>query len=307
LCRIASSSRRRQEHRLSFKFCIDKSLCVAKLACYKPAMHRNSYIAFLILLGALSLASCGKDDADKPKPNEPVDKLYNDAMAKLHDHDYKAAVKAFEEVERQHPYSEWAVRSEIMAAYADYKNGQYDEAINSLDHFVKQHPGNPNTPYAFYLKAICYYEQITDVGRDQKITSEAQQALSEVIKRFPDSEYARDASIKYDLTNDHLAGKEMEIGRYYERHQEYLAAINRFRTVVEKFQTTTHTPEALHRLVECYLKLGVKDQAEKYAAVLGYNYPNSSWYKDSYALMNGKPLPAETTPGLLHRLMPLNY
>jgi outer membrane protein assembly factor BamD len=251
------------------------------------------FLVFLALLfGVLTLSACGKgDDKDKEKPPEPVEKLYNDAMGKLNNKEYKDAVKAFEEVERQHPYSEWAVKSEIMAAYANYRNGQYDSAVSSLDRFVKQHPGNRDTPYAYYLKALCYYEQITDVGRDQKITSQAQQALNEVVSRFPDSEYARDAHFKLDLVADHLAGKEMEIGRYYERHLEFLAAINRFRVVVEKYQTTSHTPEALHRLVECYLRLGVVDQARHYASVLGFNYPNSHWYKDSFALMNGKPLP----------------
>ena len=196
------------------------------------------------------------------------------------------------------------MRSEIMVAYANYRDGKYDAAIGGLDRFVKQHPGNRSVAYAFYLKAMCYYEQITDVGRDQKITGQAQQALNEIVKRFPDSEYARDARIKLDLVSDHLAGKEMEIGRYYERRQDYLAAINRFRVVVEKYQTTSHVPEALHRLVECYLKLGVVDQAKRYAAVLGYNYPNSSWYKDSYALMNGEPLPPEGEKKLWQRVLP---
>jgi len=268
-------------------------------------LHSPLRISLLILLAALSLTACGKDDEDKQKPNQPVGKLYNDAFKKLNEGDTKEAIKGFEEVERQHPYSEWAVRAELMVAYANYHHGKYDEAIGALERFVKQHPGNRNTPYAYYLKAICYYEQITDVGRDQRVTSQAQQALSEVMKRFPDSEYAQDARIKFDLTNDHLAGKEMEIGRYYERHQEYLAAINRFRNVVERFQTTSHIPEALERLVECYLKLGVTDQAQRYAAVLGYNYPNSSWYKDSYALMNGQPLPPEPSEhGMIRRMMP---
>jgi len=255
-------------------------------------MTSRSFLYIAVIMSVFCLAACGKgNDKDKEKPPEPAEKLYNDALAKLGEHEYKDAVKAFEEVERQHPYSELATRSEVMAAFANYRNGQYDDAVTTLDRFVRQHPGNPNTPYAYYLKALCYYEQITDVGRDQKITAQAQQALNEVVSRFPDSEYARDARIKLDLVADHLAGKEMEIGRWYERHLEYLAAINRFRTVVEKYQTTSHTPEALHRLVECYLKLGVVDQAKRYAAVLGYNYPDSQWYKDSYALMNGKPLP----------------
>lgn len=262
-------------------------------------------LASALLISALALSACGSKDDDKPKPPQPVDKLYNDALKKLQERDSKEAIKGFEEVERQHPYSEWAVRSELMAAYAHYHLGQYDEAVNALDHYAREHPGSPSTPYALYLKAMCYYEQITDVGRDQKITSQAQQALMDLIARFPDTEYARDARIKLDLTRDHLAGKEMEIGRYYEKREEYLAAINRFRAVVERYQTTTHTPEALHRLVECYLKLGVTEEARKYAAVLGYNYPNSPWYRDSYALMNGKGLPPE--PGAqsgIHRLLP---
>lgn len=271
-------------------------------------MFRMNYRILFCILGLFVLFACSDKKDDKVKPPESVDKLYNDAMKHLKDGDYKEAIKGFEEVERQHSYSPWALRAEIMAAYAAFKNMQYDEAISDLDRFAKQHPNNPNTPYAFYLKAMCYYVQITDVGRDQRITSQAQQALREVVKRFPDSEYARDARIKLDLVSDHLAGKEMEIGRYYEKRMEYLAAINRFRVVVEKFPTTSHVPEALHRLVECYLKLGVTDQAQKYAAVLGYNYPTSSWYKDSYALMNGQPLPPEpgTAKSLMGRLNPFS-
>lgn len=269
----------------------------------------KKYRALLCVFGLSILFACGSDKKEeKEKPPEPVDKLYNDAVKKLKDADYKEAIKGFEEVERQYTYSPWALRAEIMAAYAAFRNLQFDDAIGDLDRFVKQHPNNSNTPYAYYLKAMCYYVQITDVGRDQRITAQAQQALTEVTKRYPDSEYARDARIKLDLVSDHLAGKEMEIGRYYERHQEYLAAINRFRVVVEKYQTTSHVPEALHRLVECYLELGVVDQAKKYAAVLGYNYPSSSWYKDSYALMNGRPLPPEpgTAKGFMDRMLPLN-
>ncbi len=263
------------------------------------------YLIFLFILPLVALSACSKKEETKEKPPQSVEKLYNDAMDKLKDRDYKEAITAFEEVERQHSYSEWALRAEIMASYAAYRNMQYDTAVSNLDRFVKQHPNNNDTAYAFYLKAMCYYVQITDVGRDQRVTTQAQQALTEVVKRFPDTEYARDARIKLDLVSDHLAGKEMEIGRYYQKRQDYLAAINRFRIVVEKYQMTSHTPEALHRLVECYLKLGVTDQAQKYAAVLGYNYPNSSWYKDSYADMNNKPLPPE--PGnknLVDKILP---
>jgi len=269
-------------------------------------MKLSRLLFLTICISSLVLTSCGDKKDDKDKPPEAAEKLYNEGLDQLNARDTKEAIGKFEELQRQHPYSEWAVRSEVMIAYANYRNGQYNNAISALDRFVKQHPNNISTPYAFYLKATCYYEQITDVGRDQKVTTQAQQFLQEVVKRFPDTEYARDAAIKLELVADHLAGKEMEVGRYYERNQDYLSAINRFRIVVEKYQTTSHTPEALHRLVECYLKLGITEQANKYAAVLGYNYPNSGWYKDSYALMNGKPLPPETSEkhGLLSKLNP---
>lgn len=248
-------------------------------------MKRN-LPAFLILL--LVLSACGdKSDDNKPQLAQPLETLYNNARDKLANKEYKEAAKAFNEVDRQYPYSEWAVHAQVMSGYASYRAGDYDTAIATLERYVKLYPGNDSTPYAYYLIALCYYEQIADVSRDQKTTEDALQALREVIRRFPDSEYARDAKIKADLTIDHLAGKEMEIGRYYLKRDDYLASINRFRYVVENYQTTTHTPEALHRLVECYLKLGIGDEAQRYAAVLGHNYPDSVWYKDSYKLMTG--------------------
>jgi len=270
-------------------------------------MRSRYFLPLAVILGLLTLSACGKDDKDKEKPPEAAEKLYNEGLNKLLEKEYKEAVKDFDEIERQHPYSPWAVRGEIMGAYANYRDGKYDDAVSALDRFVKQHPGNSSTPYAYYLKALCYYEQITDVGRDQTITLQAQQALREVVTRFPDSEYARDAKLKLDLTADHLAGKEMEIGRYYERHLEWLAAINRFRAVVENYQTTSHTPEALERLVECYLKLGVVDQAQHYASVLGYNFPGSKWYRDAYALMSGKSLPPQDDKRSWRRWLPLPF
>jgi len=259
----------------------------------------------LIILAIACITACSSKDDKNEKPPEPVEKMYNDALAKLQESDYKEAIKKFEDIERQYSYSPWALRAEIMSAHAAYRDHQYDNAITITERFVKQHPNNINTPYAYYLKAICYYDQITDVGRDQKITDNAKQALKEVISRFPDTEYAHDAKIKLDLVIDHLAGKEMEIGRYYETREEYLAAINRFRIVVEKYQTTTHTAEALHRLVECYLKLGIVHEAQKYAAVLGYNYPGSDWYKATYAIMNGEKLPEpKKDTGFFHKLSP---
>ena len=203
------------------------------------------------------------------------------------------AAKLFEEVQRQHPYSALEPQSEIMAAYSYYRSDKYDDAIGALDHFIQLHPGNKNAAYAYYLKALCYYEQIEDVRRDQKMTEQALDALNEVVNRFPTTAYARDARLKIDLTRDHLAGKEMDIGRYYEDQKLYGAAINRFRTVIEKYQTTSHTPEALERLTECYLALGVNEEAQTAAAVLGYNYPGSTWYQASFDLLKGKNLKPE--------------
>jgi outer membrane protein assembly factor BamD len=181
-----------------------------------------------------------------------------------------------------------------MAAYAHYQVNEYDEAILAAQRFLQLHPGNKDAAYAYYLIGLSYYEQITDVGRDQRTTEDALKSLDELVRRFPDSAYARDARLKIDLTRDHLAGKEMAVGRYYLKRQEYVAAINRFRTVVEKYQTTNHVAEALHRLVECYLSLGVSKEAQAAAAVLGRNYPGSDWYQDSYNLLAGVKLtPAE--------------
>ena len=219
-----------------------------------------------------------------------VEQIYNDAMDQLHAGWYETAAEQFDEVERQYPYSAWATKSQLMAAYAQYLKNKYDEAIIALDRFIELHPGNRDVAYAYYLKALSYYEQISDVGRDQKMTQLALSSLKEVTRRFPKTTYARDARIKVDLTTDHLAGKEMDIGRYYQRKGEYLAAINRFRRIIERYQTTSHTPEALHRLTESYLALGITDEAQMAAAVLGHNFSGSSWYKDSFGLLEGKKL-----------------
>jgi len=199
---------------------------------------------------------------------------------------YKEAMTYFEEVVRQHPYSEWSTRAELMAAYAAYQAQRYDEAVIGLDRFMELHPGNKDIDYALYLKALCYYDQISDVARDQLMTEEALKNFDALVRRFPESRYARDATLKRDLTLDHLAGKEMEIGRYYLNRGEINAAVNRFRAVIRDYQTTTHVPEALHRLVEAYLTFGLKDQALKVAAVLGHNYPGSKWYESSFKLMD---------------------
>lgn len=244
------------------------------------------YRKFLIIPCFLLVAACSDDGEDiAKKPVETAEKLYSDARIRMDERDYKEAISNFEEVERQHPYSPWATHAQVMSAYASYRMEHYDDAIATLERFVKLYPNNDSTPYAYYLIGLCYYEQISDVGRDQKITEQALTALREVVQRFPESDYARDAKIKLDLTVDHLAGKEMQVGRYYLRHSDNLAAINRFSYVVENYQTTSHVPEALHRLVEAYLKLGITEEAYHYAAVLGYNFPDSIWYRDTYKLM----------------------
>ena len=247
------------------------------------------------------LAACGghKPDAYIEKP---VDELYNKAMDEMAQQNFDTAAKAFDSVEAQHPYSVWATKSQVMGAYALYEAAKYDEAIIAADRFIQLHPGNRDTPYAYYLKAISYYIQITDVGRDQKLTTQALNALSEVVRRFPESKYARDAKLKLDFTRDHLAGKEMDIGRYYLRRGAYLAAMNRFKRVIDEYPTTTHVPEALERLIECDLALGLRDEARRNAAVLGYNYPGSQWYKDGYALVAGNPSGTAPKKGFFARL-----
>lgn len=237
---------------------------------------------------AALLAACAGDDTKDAYKERPVEELYNEAMNDLSREDYQQAVKSFDEVERQHPYSVWATKAQLMAAYAYYQRNKFDEAVVALDRFIQLHPGNRDVAYAYYLKGLCYYEQIADVARDQRITDRALKSLQEVVDRFPNSRYARDARMKLDLTRDHMAGKEMTIGRYYEKQHQYVAAINRYKAVLTDYQTTTHVPEALHRLIECYQALGLKEEAEKTAAVLGYNYPGNEWYEESYTLVTGK-------------------
>lgn len=233
-----------------------------------------------------AISACGSSGSKErfAYVEKPVETLYADATRSLSLKRYEDAVALFEEVERQHPYSAWARRAMLMKAFAYYQDNDYEEAIQSVDQFVSLHPGNKDAPYAFYLKAMCNYERIRDVGRDQAFTVDALTSLNDVIRRYPDTEYARDARLKLDLTYDHLAGKEMYVGRFYLRDNKHISAINRFKTVLEKYQTTSHVPEALHRLVEAYLELGIIDEARAAAAVLGYNYPGSRWYQDSYNL-----------------------
>lgn len=261
----------------------------------------------LALIGAsvLTIAGCarrGGTRADTPYVARDVSTLYTAAKQRLDRGSYKEAAALFDEVERQHPYSVWARRAQLMGSFSYYLARDYQQAIDSAQRFLSVHPGNRDAPYAYYLIAISYYEQITDVTRDQKITQQALDALGELQRRYPTSRYAADARLKTDLVRDHLAGKEMEIGRFYEKRGQWLSAQQRFRTVVSDYQTTTHAPEALMRLVESYLALGVREEAQKAAAVLGANYPGTDWYQRAYKLMQEYPVqtasaaPPKTTP-----------
>jgi outer membrane protein assembly factor BamD len=234
------------------------------------------------------VAGCGGRGAqvrDTAFVARDVDTLYSAAKDRLDRGDTKLAAALFDEVERQHPYSPWARRAQLMSAFSYYVARDYTKAIQSAQRFLSIHPGNRDAPYAYYLIGLSYYEQISDVSRDQKITKQALDAMNEVVRRYPNTRYASDARLKIDLVNDHLAGKEMEIGRFYQRSGKWLAASLRFRNVIEGYQTTSHTPEALYRIVESNLAIGIPAEAQKAAAVLGANYPGSEWYQKAFDLM----------------------
>lgn len=228
--------------------------------------------------------------------------LYAAGIEALQNRRYQAAVELFDQVERDHPFSTWATNAKLMAAFGEYQRNRYTEAIGALDRFIQLHPAHRDIAYAYYLRSLSYYEQIADSQRDQRTTEQAMAALQDVVNRFPDTAYARDARLKLDLGRDHLAGKEMHVGRFYQRQGLHGAAIGRFRRVVEDFQTTNHVPEALHRLTEIYISLGLTEEARKTASVLGHNFPGSPWYQDSYALLVDGAGPAEgDRPGLVRR------
>src|SRR6476619_2067101 len=245
---------------------------------------------FALLIGCaatLSLAACahGGKKGDTAYVARDVGMLYTAAKRSMDTGDYEQAAKLFDEVERQHPYSVWARRAQLMSAFNYYLSKKYTEAISSAQRFVSIHPGNAEAPYAQYLIAMSYYEQIADVTRDQSITQSAADAFGELIRRYPESRYASDARQRLDTINDHLAGKEMEVGRFYQRSGQWLAATYRFRAVVDKYSVTSHTPEALERLVECYLALGLPDEAWRASSVLGANYADTYWYRQSLRLL----------------------
>ncbi len=266
-------------------------------------------MALVAGIAVLALAGCaGKDKKPRLAYEErPVELLYATGADRLDRGLWNQAVQYFGEVERQHPYSEWSRRAILMTAYAHYQGNNYAEAIGDADRFISLYPGNPAAAYAHYLKAICYFEQIVDVGRDQAATGQALNNLQEIVQRFPRTEYAADARLKIDMVNDQLAGKEMTVGRYYLRQGDTLAAIGRFKTVIDRYQTTSHAPEALYRLVEAYLTLGLGEEAKRNGAVLGFNYPGDPWYRDAYKLLTDKGLRPATEPtgerrGIMSRL-----
>ncbi|MEL7189676.1 MAG: outer membrane protein assembly factor BamD [Pseudomonadota bacterium] len=236
-------------------------------------------------IATLSACGGGAANEDVAYVARDVESLYAEAQRRLDSGNTLVAAALFDEVERQHPYSPWARRAQLMSAFSYYIARDYNKSIQNAQRFLSIHPGNKDAPYAYYLIALSYYEQISDVNRDQKITEQARTALREVNRRFPQTEYAADARLKLDLVADHLAGKEMEIGRHYQRSGQWLAAAIRFRNVVDDFDTTSHTPEALYRLTESNLALGIPQEAVKYAAVLGANYPGSEWYEKAYELV----------------------
>jgi outer membrane protein assembly factor BamD len=270
--------------RLHFPFMAPLAIEPRMVTKFSTRIARAALLAAtLATVSACAGSTEGKDVAYVARD---VESLYAEAQRRLDRGNTLVAAALFDEVERQHPYSPWARRAQLMSAFSYYIARDYNKSIQNAQRFLSIHPGNKDAPYAYYLIALCYYEQISDVNRDQKITEQAQTALREVNRRFPQSEYAADARLKLDLVADHLAGKEMEIGRHYQRMGMWLAADMRFRNVVEKFDETSHTPEALYRLTESSLALGVPAEAVKYAAVLGANYPGNQWYEKAFKLVN---------------------
>jgi len=255
--------------------------------------HTRPFAALALIAAALPLAGCansifgggGGGAEDTQYVARDVNTLYTSAKERLDRGQYEVAAALFDEVERQHPYSIWARRAQLMSAFSWYAAKEYQKSIDSARRFLAIHPGNKDAPYAYYLIALSNYEQIGDVERDQTATRAALDSLNEVVRRYPDTRYAADARLKVDLVRDHLAGREMEVGRFYQRRGQWLASVTRFRAVVDEYQTTSHAPEALMRLTESYLALGVPEEARKAAAVLGANYPGSKWYQRAYALV----------------------
>lgn len=262
-------------------------------------MMLSRFLLIFTFIFAVSACSTFEEKEELSVEGQSAEEIYNSAQAASRAGEYKKAAELYNEVERLYPYSDLASKAQLNAAKAYYDEAKYDEAIIALERYIQLYPGNEELDYAYYLRAICYYDQITNVERDQELTQAALEQLNLLIRRFPESDYSRDAMFKRDLAIDHLAGKEMEIGRYYLTRGYYQASINRFLNVVREYQTTTHVPEAMHRLVEAYLALGIPSEAYRVAVVLGHNYPGSDWYLDTYKLLD----PAEREKLLAERSM----
>lgn len=247
----------------------------------------QKYSSFIGLGIVLTLVGCSNTE-DEKYIEKPVEELYNTGLDELKKRNFSKAATSFDEVERQHPYSQWATQAQLMSAYSHYQNQKYEKALAAVDTFIQLHPAHPDIAYAYYLQGLCYYEQLSPVERDQKMTELATNAFQEILKRFPESSYAKDAKLKLNLLQDMMAAKEMQVGRYYQSHKSYIAAMNRFKNVVINFQMTAHVPEALHRLVEVYLALNLREDALSTASVLSHNFPSSTWYAETYRLMNGE-------------------
>lgn len=253
--------------------------------------NRRTGLMAAFLVAGLALGGCASTDKDDVVvPDEPAEKIYNEGLTLLRKNDPQAAAKRFEDIDRLHPYSEWARKALLMNTFANYEAGNYDDAISSGKRYLAMHPGSQDAAYAQYLVASALYENIPDITRDQRKTQQALDALQDVVNRYPDSEYAATARRKIEVARDQLAGKEMMIGRYYLKQNNFTGAINRFKTVVTKYQTTRQTEEALMRLTEAYMALGVVNEAQTSAAVLGYNYPDSTWYKQAHKLVQSRGL-----------------
>ena len=260
-----------------------------------PVTHRirGKAAALLMTVAGFGLGGCDLDPtnlfAEKYKPeiiaDVPADKMYSEGLAKLEDSDYEAAVKKFESLDKQYTYSDWSRKALLMTAYSNYQGQKYDDAISASKRYLQRHPSSKDAAYAQYLMAMSHYKQIPDVTRDQDRSEKALASLQELVQRYPTSEYAVDAKAKIQITRDQLAGKEMEIGRFYLERRNFPSAINRFRDVVAKYQTTRHAEEALMRITEAYMALGITNEAQNSAAVLGHNFPDSPWYKDAHALL----------------------
>ena len=283
-----------------------------------PASHgasgREQFRARVVALAMVAPMLAGCDtisgwfgDKDEPVLDQPADRLYNEGLYLLNEKkDIKGAAKKFEEVDRQQPYSEWARKSLIMSAYAYYQAGEYEDSISSAKRYIQLHPGSSDAAYAQYLMGSSYFDQIRDISRDQDRTEKAISTLEEVVRKYPDTEYAAASKRKIAIARDQLAGKEVMLGRWYLERRDYTGAINRFKVVVTRYQTTRHVEEALLRLTESYMALGIVDEAQTSAAVLGHNFPDSRWYKDAYTLLTSRGLaPSENKGSWISRAFKL--